>query len=264
MESILSFTPRYVLACSATPHRSRDGMHALMDKVIGPDYITLPHDKMDFVVFKTHTGFSPTRVETKTSPLDWSVWTASLVDSHERNLLIVKLTRRLLRYGRKIFILTGRKRHIPILENLLNDVGIPCAARTREKRHYTDSPVLISNIHLSGTGFDEVNFCKDFNGARINTVILATSIANPELLEQTVGRSFRADDPMVIHLLDKDTTATRQWREEARPWYLSYEADVIDNKHHMTKQKRGCAIKAFFRERGIEPMEPEIDFVLED
>jgi len=266
MEAILSFTPRYVLACSATPHRSRDGMHALMDKVIGPDYIKLPHDKMDFVVFKTHTGFSPTRVESKTSRLDFSVWTASLVDSLERNLLIVKLTRRLLSYGRKIFILTGRKRHVTILQELLSQVKVNCAARTRERRHYADSSVLISNIHLSGTGFDEVNFCKNFNGARIDTIILATSIANPELLEQTVGRAFRVDDPMVIHLLDKDSTATRQWREEAQPWYLTYDANIIENKHYMVKQKRGCPIKIFFQERGIERQEyvEESDFVLED
>ena len=71
-----------------------------------------------------------------------------------------------------------------------------------------------------GTGFDEESSCNNWDKTRINNVIMAASFKDVALLEQTVGRSFRAKNPHIDHFVDSDKTINGHWLIHQR-WYKS-------------------------------------------
>jgi len=88
------------------------------------------------------------------------------------------------------------------------------------KSTYSDSRILVGTISKIGTGFDEKTACPNFNGVRINMLILCTSIKKASLLEQSIGRVFRAEMPVVIDLVDDNPILKRHWKERQK-WYIS-------------------------------------------
>jgi hypothetical protein len=90
------------------------------------------------------------------------------------------------------------------------------------KNIYKDSSVLLAIMKKAGTGFDEQYACPDFNGIRIDTVVYCSSFKEINGLIQYSGRAFRADNPLIIHMIVKNSIVESHWRE-AQKYYKSGE-----------------------------------------
>jgi flagellar basal body rod protein FlgC len=71
--------------------------------------------------------------------------------------------------------------------------------------------VTVGILEMCGTGFDEANACKNWNGERIRCVVLAASIGNIETTKQATGRSFRHKNPILIYPVDKDSNIRKHY-----------------------------------------------------
>jgi len=214
---LLSFHPKYIIALSATLERD-DGMHEMIYAMCGDHRITREMKK-EFHVYKVDTGIKGIRKDRKGGKgVEWHPLAKSLAFNDERNRMIVAMA--LKNPTHKIVILTGYVSHTKLLHKTLSDLGESVDYLCGNKKNYKNSRVLIGTIDKIGTGFDEESFCDDFNGVKINLGILAHSIASKKLLEQSVGRVFRASFPNIFHLVDDDKTIQRHWTN-AKRWYKS-------------------------------------------
>jgi len=214
---LLGFHPRYVIAETATLERD-DDMHRMIVAICGEHHIRREMKKT-FYVYKIFTGVIGEREERKSGPgVVWHTLAKSLAFNPVRNQIIIQLAMKNPEF--KIVILTGYRAHTKLLHQTFVELGESVDFLCGSKKNYRDSRILIGTINKIGTGFDESSFCDDFGGVKINLGILAHSVAKKQLLEQTVGRIFRADFPNIMHLVDDDKTIKNHWRN-AKSWYKS-------------------------------------------
>lgn len=213
---LLAFHPRFVVAETATLERE-DGMHSMIQAICGTHGI-FRHSTKPFIVTKVLTGIKPQRKMNRQGTVDWAALTRSILFHEGRNRLILSLVEN--NPERKILILTSIVEHAMLLYEALKSMGIPCDYMVRNKKSYSDSRVLVGTMSKIGTGFDEATACDDYGGKRIDLVILCTSIKKHSLLEQNVGRAFRAESPTVFHLVDDDSIFKSHWCK-ASHWYRS-------------------------------------------
>jgi len=213
----LGFHPRYIISETATLERD-DDMHRMIVAICGEHHI-FREMKRKFYVYKIFTGIIGEREERKNGPgVVWHTLAKSLAFNPIRNKIIMELVTKNPTF--KIVILTGYIDHAKLLYQMFVKIGESVDLLCGNKKNYRDSRILIGTINKIGTGFDEASFCDDFGGVKINLGILVHSIAKKQLLEQTVGRVFRADFPNIMHLVDDDKTIKNHWTK-AKSWYKS-------------------------------------------
>lgn len=217
--SILSFQPKYILAETATPNPS-NGMWRLVSLMCGTKMVER-NIEIKFDVIKYETGITHPQQQNKQGKLDWAHLTKQMVENPRRNQMIVDIVNSNLE--KKILILTARTDHVNILKGVLTHEKVDTFFGN--KKSYKDSRVLIGTISKIGTGFDEKNACDDYNGVRIDLVILATSIKDESLLEQNVGRGFRSENPVIYDIVDKNSILGSHFYSRQK-WYLSKNGSV--------------------------------------
>jgi hypothetical protein len=218
VDDLLRFQPRYIIAETATLKRD-DDMDRMITALCGLQQISREMTK-EFYVYKLATGIAGQRESRKGGQgVNWNVLMSSLTSNPHRNQLIVDVVAK--NPDRKILVLTGLVKHVKTLYQMLKEKGESVDYMCGNKKMYADSRVLIGTISKIGTGFDEESFCRDYGGKRIDLAILVQSVAKSALLEQSVGRAFRAHLPNIIHFVDADPTIERHWKRVARPWYKS-------------------------------------------
>lgn len=216
IDCLLGFFPRYVIAETATLERD-DGTHAMIQAICGLHGIFRSSTK-PFQVVKIETGFNPPTSQTAQGRLNWSELVKTLATDPYRNQLILDLVKA--HPERKIMILTGLISHTQELCKKLREMGEIADYMSGTKKSYSDSRVLVGTISKIGTGFDEKTACPDFNGVRIDMLILVTSIKKLSTLEQSVGRVFRAQSPIVFDFVDNNSTLKSHWSARQN-WYKS-------------------------------------------
>lgn len=227
INAILKFTPRHILACTATFKRTRDGLHSSMELFVGEHKVERP-EKIDFKVLKIVTPFEATRVSSGFSPLDWGTLQKSLFYNDQRNRLITLVLRDLVNAGRKNMVFTDERRHTDVLQEELEKVGIDSDTFVGGKKAYRDGLVLVATTKKCGTGFDESNYFKDGVAMKTDAVMMTNSVATPERLEQTAGRSFRAKNPIIVQFVDRDPTVQKHWNQMAKKWHLANGGEIIE------------------------------------
>jgi superfamily II DNA or RNA helicase len=228
VEAILLFTPKYVFATTATFEKA-NGMHIAMQSILGLEQVD-PKSIVPFAITKYITRFQSTRVKGSYG-VDWTILNQSLLYNKDRNDMIVAMAKYLVEErGRKVLVFSTEVNHVMELVNMFKEAGIEsCDYLAGKKSEYNNSQVLVGNIQKCGTGFDEEMHCEDFDGNRIDTLILASSLKNNALLYQVVGRTFRSNDPWVIHLVDDDPTIRRHW-SKCHKWYRTHGGRVNEFK----------------------------------
>ncbi len=226
IESILSFNPLRIIGCTATFERPGTGLHTMMNEILGHTYVTREFDVI-FKVTKINTGIKGDRLPAKyTHGCDWLHLKQSLLYNDERNKLIGELVLIRLNEGFKIFILCTEVKHIACLYKLFISYHIDCDFLCGEKNNYKDSDVLIGSTKKCGRGFDEESFCDNWNGVRINCVMIVDYVNNTANLKQWIGRGFRAEFPRIDHFVDNDRTIEKQWNECCLVVYKEFRADL--------------------------------------
>jgi superfamily II DNA or RNA helicase len=231
VEAILAFHPIRVMGCTATFVRPGTGLETIMHSILGYSFVTRQFD-VKFTVNKICTGITGQRTPAKhTLGPDWLVLKQSLLYNDPRNQQIVDVVDIRLNEGRKIMILTSEVNHVHILYTLLkekfekDDSGYTCDFLCGNKKSYKDSNVLVGGDKKCGRGFDEESFCKDWNGKRIDCIMIVDFINNRTILLQRIGRGFRSNDSIVDHFVDKDSTIEKQWNN-CKKIYLELGADI--------------------------------------
>ncbi len=218
VERLLGFHPRYIIAESATLKRD-DEMHHMIYAMCGNHNVTRELKKT-FHVYKVETYIPGVRIPRTDGGkgVQWHPLAKSLAFNDDRNNIIVELALKNPTY--KIVILTGYTAHTKLLHKIFEGLKESVDYLCGPKNNYHDSRILVGTISKIGTGFDEESFCDDYGGIKINLGILAHSIASKNVLEQSVGRVFRAEFPNIMHLVDDDPTIDKHWKT-AKRWYKS-------------------------------------------
>lgn len=228
---LLGVTPQYIIVCTATLKRT-DGMESIIHAVCGTHGIFLKSPKR-FTVYRLATGIKTPLEKNKNGDTDWSKLVKNLAEDPLRNAFIVDLVER--NTNHKIMILTWNKNHAYFLSKILNERGTSADVLVGNKNTYKDSRVLVGTIGKIGTGFDESLVCPDWNGQRLNMLILTGSTKSLSGLEQFTGRVFRADFPTIIDLVDDNRICKRHWTDR-RKWYE--DEDRNGGIHYIEMKKR--------------------------
>jgi superfamily II DNA or RNA helicase len=232
---LLGVTPKYIIAASATMHRP-DDMISMMHAVVG-EHNVYEISQKPFNVYKYNTGINIPIVKNRQGKPDYSKVLDAQVENEARNGLIYDLVEQ--HANDKILIMCKYVKHVKKLYEELKRRGKSVDYMAGTKSKYNDSQILIGTISKIGTGFDEKAACDDFNGFRINVVILACSIKSIGLLEQVAGRGFRSDFPQIYYLIDENTIIQNHWRG-AVPWFKSRNGTIkeIDSVYERERKQK--------------------------
>lgn len=231
MACLLAVQPKYIIIETATLIRD-DGMHEIMYAMVGEHGIHRTDNKA-FKVHKINTGITPERKTNRMGTLDWSHLQKTSLMIPQRVNKIIDIVKE--NIEEKTLILTAVVDHAKLIEVELIKEKIEFDVLYRNKKNYIDGKVLIGTISKIGTGFDQATFCEKYDGIRFKNLILASSIKKVSLLEQSVGRVFRADFPVVYHLVDNDDIFRNHWRI-AKKWYISRGGEIIGEERVKRKK----------------------------
>jgi len=221
VKALLYCQPRHVIACSATPYTNKIPPD-MLTALVGPAKVYRPLDKT-FEVTQIKTGIVPQYTLTKQGYPNWSSINKNLADNQQRNDLILQIVK--INPHFKVLILVWRSDHALALAELFKANQIVTAVMTSNFKTYSDSRVLIGTINKLGTGFDEKMACPDFQGQRINLLILVGSTKSTTLLEQLAGRVFRSEMPHIVDIVDELPLLNRHWKERLK-WYQQHGAVI--------------------------------------
>lgn len=216
VEGLLSISPLYITALTATYERD-DGFHVMLDLLVGEEKI-IKISKKPFFVFKYQTDFM---VDPEYGP--YGVIFSSIVKQYDemeaRNSLILQLA--MDNMEEKILILTKHKAQAANLTNWLNHYLEPyeksAVMIAGNVKRYNDANIIVGTISKIGVGYDEKEACLDWNGIRINMLILTSSTKK---IEQIAGRVFRAEIPVIIDIVDDNKNVKDHWYIRKK-WYES-------------------------------------------
>jgi superfamily II DNA or RNA helicase len=222
---LLAFTPKYLILETATPERE-DGLHQMLIALAGKHQV---HRALqtNFTVIKVQTGTVPVRQVNKIGKTDYNQLLKQVLNNERRNQLIIDFVR--VYSNNTILILTKLVEHAQLLYEKISALGISCDYMYRNRNSYSNCKVLIGTMSKIGTGFDQQTACVDFDGRRLDLLLLVASIKSYIGLVQNVGRVFRASNPIILHLVDKDNIFNSHWYR-ARTWYLSRGAKILKYK----------------------------------
>lgn len=208
-DAMLSVAPMFILCLSATPSRSRDGMYSIMEAFVGTEEVK-NKKKKDIQVTRIKTQYKAEKVK-KNGILVWATYIQSLLYNPERNQRILEGVAADLDYGRKILVMTTEKKHVRLLHEMFIEQDINSDWLCGTKKKYKCCDVLVANTQKCGIGFDDANSCVGFDGKKISIIWLVSEIANPENIEQILGRS-RDSNPWFRQIVDDESLSETHWQ----------------------------------------------------
>ena len=212
LRRLLAVQPRYLLLLTATRNKA-NGMEIMMNYLAG-DHAVVKISTMPFTVWRYDTGIQPPIILNRQGKPDWNKMVDWIVNNDYRNRLIIEWALR--NPTRKIAIMTTRVSHAERLHDLMQERGASVGLLCGNRRSYTACDIVIGTISKMGTGFDEKSACSDFDGRRINCLLLVVSTKQ---IEQPAGRAFRSSQPHIVHFVDRGGIFRRHM-EECMRWYL--------------------------------------------
>lgn len=219
VDCLLGTTPRYFISLSATLKRP-DGMHKMIEYIVGEENKIVYRYKNPFTVHYVRTMIVPEIKKQASGDTDFTELEKTLASNEERNQIILDIVSHL--PDRKILICTKLYDHALLLRDMLLELGEDVDLYAGQKNKYFDSRILCATYKKAGRGFDEESFCDDFNGIRLDSLILGTPFKSHTQLEQLCGRVFRAHVPEIYDLVDECSITKRQFGERKK-WYLDPE-----------------------------------------
>ena len=205
--ALLSITPKYTIALSATLERN-DGLEQMIYKVVGEHNVERLSEN-PFTMIKLNTGIKIEEEKTAIG-VNYSKFVSDQGNNRDRNIQIVNIINANLH--KKFMVFTKTKEHVEKLEELFKSSGIDCATYFGNKKKFVDKKVLIGSIAKIGTGFDQSNVAQDFDGLNADVLILTTTVKNHNLLRQVFGRVLgRASNPTIIYMIDQNNTQKRHF-----------------------------------------------------
>jgi superfamily II DNA or RNA helicase len=232
VKSLLCFNPIYSAGLCAERER-KDGFDQVLSLFFGTNIFR--KSVKPFKIWKLKTQFEPT-IEQQNSRrgINWIIASQSLAFMDERNIMIRDLCR--LRSGDKIMILVQFVDHVMILKKMLEDVKESVSTFCGSKDSYKACRILIATYSKAEMGFDDQNICENFDGRRLNLLILGADYKKD--IEQSVGRIMRTEAPEVFDIVDK--FATLQKHSDIRDkWYRTRCGRIMPAEYIFPVVKKG-------------------------
>lgn len=197
VKSMLCFKPTHTMGLCAERER-KDGYDLMLGQFFGHNIFR--KSCKPFRVWKYYTSFQPEikRPAYGKAKMDWTVAMRSLSRMEERNLMIRDICR--LRQNNKIMILVQFQEHVEELLRLLKEVGENVDTFYASADSYINCRILIATFSKAEMGFDDKNLCENFDGHRLDLLILGAFYKGE--IEQSAGRVMRSDAPEVIDIVD--------------------------------------------------------------
>lgn len=245
-KAMMKIRTRFVLGLSATPER-RDGLSHVFYKFIGPLFHKERRSGSNVVYIKkllldsSSKNYEVLRMGNGT--VNTACMTTALAELETRNRLIVFVIRQMISQGRKILLISSRKRQLHTIKEYLDEAGI---------KHPMTGHYITYGFYYGKKGMSKVAHkallaesarCDVVLGIDViakegldipdrNTLIFATPPGTE--VEQPVGRilrRFHTDlNPMVIDLVDCTGNYDRHSKERDT-WYTE-EGYIIQSHSH--------------------------------
>ena len=126
-------------------------------------------------------------------------------------------------------IASPRTKHCDDICDKITELGITPAKLYGTIKNYKTSSVLVGTTSKMGVGFDEANFCDDYDGKPSDLLIVTQTFKSWPMFEQVRGRGMRADTPTVVYLNDKHSI-TRRHMSIMRKWIRETNGEIIELK----------------------------------
>ena len=229
IKPLLSFSPRFILAETATPIKD-NGMHKIIQAIAGTHYIKKISNKpYKCYIIQTNMEF----VTEGKNPFTDLV--TQQCESDERNQVIKNIVKD--NTNKKIMIASPRTKHCDTICSNVTELGITPAKLYGTIKNYKTSQVLVGTTSKMGVGFDEANFCDDYDGRPSDLLIITQTFKSWPMFEQVRGRGMRADTPTVVYLNDKHSI-TRRHMSIMRKWIRETNGEIIELKLDKIKDFR--------------------------
>ena len=206
------------LGLSATPTRD-DGLTKVFEWYLGPPVFWEKTREPDATVIVRSVRFSSTDPDYAQEQTDYkgelvmARMLTKIVECEERNIMIVKLIRELMKNPyRKLLVLSERIEHLRCIEALLGNkirIGYYIGGMKEEKRETgaKESRILLASYSMASEAM---------NIKELNAVILASP---RKKVEQSTGRILRQRkderkvDPIIVDIVDQHGIYVSQWRK---------------------------------------------------
>ncbi len=214
--ALLSITPKYVIAETATPEKS-NGLETVIQSICGEHYIRRVSKKpFKMYIIQTDLDFP----NTGNNP--WLDLIDKQMNSEERNKIIVDIVERHPQF--KTMIIANRVEHC---KKLMEKIKEECSGLYGSIDKYKTQRVLVGTGGKMGVGFDEANACDDYDGEPSELLLLTHSYAQWSTWEQHRGRGMRSKYPKIVMFVDKNNI-TKNHIREAKKWAAECNGVVIN------------------------------------
>lgn len=212
VDTLLSFSPKYVIALSATVER-QDGTHRMVHLLAGPHRVyRIPERPFKVIAYHTGVGITET-INRYTKLLDYTKYCLDLAEHEVFNERIVGLVEA--NPARKFIVLFKLVKHAEKTRDTLEARGIASALMCGTRRSYVDCRVLCGTASKIGTGFDVATSAQLFDGRSPDAMILVNGPSSWQNWHQQVGRVMRAAShvkPAVIWMLTQNSVSLKHFK----------------------------------------------------
>jgi superfamily II DNA or RNA helicase len=192
------FKAKKRLGLTATPNRP-DGLDVLMHFHIGEVRTRIRHDVLvqagivlvpDIITINFNGPKSTYKTKRRNGEFDFVATCNSLATSDERNILLGKVIKRALEFGRKTLVLINRLSHVEAIQDQADRLGFGdkigvMKGGTKNKEEVFSKDVIIGMLSLVKEGLDL---------STLDTVVIAVPVSDYGMVEQILGRVSRVDD----------------------------------------------------------------------
>ena len=227
VKPLLSFSPKYIIAETATPVKDNN-MHRMIQSICGTHYIQkLSTKKFKFIIIKTNLEYP---VNTDKNP--FGLLLTKQGECEIRNQIIIDILKA--NKERKTIVACSRKNHCKTLHDLLKEENIESAELYGTKKNYQTKNILIGTGSKMGVGFDEANFCDDYDGRASDLLLMCYTFASWAPFEQVRGRGLRSDNPIVV-VFNDNNNMTKKHIRKMKKWAIESNGEIIDINIDKTK-----------------------------
>jgi len=202
ISKLMRFHPKYIIVESATIQKA-DSMEKVIYCIAGKHCVRRDYEK-EFKAIIVHTNFEP-EIKKTIHGTNMDLLRKDLARDNRRNNIIIDLVKQNKDY--KILIVSWLVEHCEYLTKLLLDENV--SSYYGNAKNYKDARIIIGTYKKVGTGFDEALACENWDGKRIDLVVMTILVKDTNFFEQVVGRGLRSEFPNFILLVDDNPTVKR-------------------------------------------------------
>jgi ERCC4-related helicase len=222
IEALLSFTPKYIVAATATPDAKEDKMYRMVTSLVGNhSIIREKKDPFKFFVIDTGIDFDLVTEQPFTELCNLQA------ESEERNKVVIDIFKQNDVYS---MIICHLIKMITNLSQECEKAKLGYSTLMKKDKDYDGSKkILIGSISKMGEGFDQSNFCSNFK-EQSQLTILGLTFKNKARFIQALGRGTRHPDPYIVCLKDENGITERHIREMCK-WVKDMNGTIYNIKY---------------------------------